>query len=1789
MLSTYLVTSIADSGPGSLREAVIAANASPGHDDINFDIDGGGLQNISLLSALPALTDEVTLDGTTQGGYTGAPLVWLDGSGVIGPANGLTIVADNTLVRGLGITGFNLDGILIQGSDDSVRDNFIGVDPTGTIAASNSVNGIEINGLTGAAPASADIQGNVISANWGNGISFSENFVASEVINNRIGVDVSGSLALGNWANGIYIGQSDIALAGVTVRGNVISGNYGDGVVLDGAVNAVVAGNVIGTDSAGASNVDENGGLLSNFGNGISIQGSAANNIIGGPGASDRNLISGNFGSGVKVFADAGAGNVIQGNYVGTDLGGTNAIGNYGDGIYIRASGVSAVNNVLSGNYGDGVQIRADLNTVQGNLVGTGADGLTALPNLTDGFWIDGTGNIVGGQEAGEGNVVAFNFGNGITVNSGTGNAIRGNSIYSNAPGIGIDLGYDGVTLNDSMGHDGPNQYQNFPVLLNASRDGAAVTVQGTLAAAPSQVFTVEFFSNVMADFSGYGQGQTFVGSTVVTTDASGSASFDVTLNNVPDGQNVLTATATDAAGNTSEFSAFQAAGVVVGSNIPATATTLLSSANPSVFGQFVTFTATVTNLTPSGVPTGWITFMDGSTTLGTSNLDTSAQATWITSALVAGTHNITAVYFGGNQFKPSASDSLAQVVNPAALTVTVNAASKTYGASIPTFTDTITGFVNGDNSSVISGFANLTTTATAGSSVGTYAITAAQGSLSADNYTFTYVNSSLTVNPAVLTVTANAASKTYGAANPTFADTISGFVNGDTSGVVSGSANLTTAATAGSPVGTYAITVGQGTLSASNYIFTTFTSDTLTVNPAALTVTVNDASKTYGEANPGFSASYSGFVLGQDASVLSGALSFTTTATDSSNVGSYAVTPGGLGSTNYAITFADGTLTVNSAALTVTAKWSSKIYGAAMPTFMDTITGFVNGDTSDVVSGSASLTTTATIGSGVGTYTIAVAQGTLSASNYTFTTFTNGTLTVNPAALTVTANPAMKVNGATMPSLTASYTGFVNGDTPASLTAQAALSTAATPASHVGSYAITATGAVDADYTITYVTGSLTVTPAPLTVTANLATKVYGASMPSLTASYAGFVNGDTSSAVSGASSLTTMATASSPVGTYAITVAKGTLAANDYIFAYVNNTLTVTQASTATTLSSSANPSTFGQSVTFTANVSVVAPGNGPLTGSVVFMDGSNVLGTVALNNGTASLTTSALAVGNHSLTAVYSGDTNLTGSASVPLTEGVNPVPSTLSGYAYLDTNNDGIKQSSESGIASIQVTLSGNNDLGSIAPITVQTNASGYYVFQSLRPGTYKITEAAPSGYVDGKDTIGTQGGTSGNDVFTNVVLGGGVNGANYNFGELKNVISGQTLRDMSGNGLTDDDVALPGTTVNLYLERTGNNTLDSGDGAAVATTVSDASGSYTFVNVAPGQYYAREVVPSGYIRTIPYLSDYYSVDLSSTMGNTNFTFDNYKQCTGTITNVSFKINNTKTVTDLRSQTKQGDTVTVTFTVAGTTPAYVTFVTYNAPSATFDANIASQQTIDMQVGGMFTPGVHSLTVTTPRNYYQIDFVKCVAIDQLGPAGSNIFYSAQNRLISADNAGTHSDIDDMSASTAFWANLGQTLIRSFNVTDANQTPTGLGNWLAQNFSNIYGSSGPNNMAGKTNSQVAAFFLQLFKNPARTTDAQVLATALNVYASTTALGGEAGTFYQFDVTDPGLGAANFSVLSYGSAFGVSNNTTLTVWQILQATNSKSKNDVLYNGVSSMLSTAYSLYYLINTAGGIA
>src|SRR5262249_14307771 len=259
-------------------------------------------------------------------------------------------------------------------------------------------------------------------------------------------------------------------------------------------------------------------------------------------------------------------------------------------------------------------------------------------------------------------------------------------------------------------------------------------------------------------------------------------------------------------------------------------------------------------------------------------------------------------------------------------LSVTADNQSRTYGAINPTLTGTLTGVVNGDNIT-----ASYSTIADTNSPVGGYSIiptlSDADGKLG--NYTVTSNNGVLSVTAAHLTGTADNKIRLYGSANPPFTVTYTGFVNGENAGIVGGTLLSSTSADTNSPVGNYTITVtGQ---SAANYTIT-YVDGTLSVLPTPLLVQAQDKSRAYGQTNPVFTASISGFVNAEDASVLGGALAFNTTADTNSPVGTYPIEVSGLVSTNYSITFSNGTLTVTPFALTVIADDQSRAYGAANP-----------------------------------------------------------------------------------------------------------------------------------------------------------------------------------------------------------------------------------------------------------------------------------------------------------------------------------------------------------------------------------------------------------------------------------------------------------------------------------------------------------------------------------------------------------------------------------------------------------------------------------------------------------------------------------------------------------------------------------------------------------------------------------------------------------------------------------------------------------------------------------------
>ncbi|MFN0109640.1 MAG: FG-GAP-like repeat-containing protein [Blastocatellia bacterium] len=370
-----------------------------------------------------------------------------------------------------------------------------------------------------------------------------------------IGTNAAGTTALGNGANGIWIDNSPGNTIGgaATGGGNVISGNNLDGVLIinPGATGNQVLGNFIGTNATGTA-------ALPNLWNGVAVV-SANNAIIGGTAASASNLLSGNGHNGLYLAANNTC--QVQGNLIGTTANGLAALPNNRGGIRLLETnnntigGTSvAARNLISGNTEYGVYLdTSNNNTLQGNFIGTDTTGTVALGNNFDGIYlVTSAGNLIGGSAVGEGNTIAFN-GRGVVVATGTGNRLSRNSIFSNT-GLGIDLGGgSSVNPNDTGDADtGANNMQNFPVLAFALPN----QIQGTLNSTPNTTFTIQFFSNTACDPSGNGEGQIFKGETTVTTNGSGNANINFTPPFLLTVGEFITTTATDPNGNTSEFSA---------------------------------------------------------------------------------------------------------------------------------------------------------------------------------------------------------------------------------------------------------------------------------------------------------------------------------------------------------------------------------------------------------------------------------------------------------------------------------------------------------------------------------------------------------------------------------------------------------------------------------------------------------------------------------------------------------------------------------------------------------------------------------------------------------------------------------------------------------------------------------------------------------------------------------------------------------------------------------------------------------------------------------------------------------------------------------------------------------------------------------------------------------------------------------------------------------------------------------------------------------------------------------
>jgi YVTN family beta-propeller protein len=484
---TFSVTTVANAGEGSLRQAFLDANANRGPDFIEFSIPGPGPHTISPNSPLPALTSPVVLDATTEPDYAGTPIVEIEGSSAGAGAAGIELRGGSSIVHGFAVNRFEGVGIVLyEGGNNSIRGNYVGTDLTGSLDEGNG-HGILIDNSQ-----NNDVGGlvrNVISGNEGMGVFITgPRATGNRIRSNRIGTDVSGSSAIANNGTGVLLWGPRNTVGGPSIGDrNIISGN-GIGILIDvDAGNSTILANFVGVDASGTV-------PLGNAGWGIEVLSDA--NTIGGPSSFNINVISGNGLGGVRL---AGSNNGFYETFIGTDLGATLNLGNAGPGVQI-----------------DG-----------------GSDNT---------FGVLGTVSIL------------HNTGEGVVILAGERNSLDGSFIHSNG-GLGLDLGGDGVTANDSGGDpdSGPNTLLNYPVLTSAVT-GANLTVTGTFHSVPGVQFNVDYYTTSACDPSGNGEGETPIGSSNLITGPSGDAFINFTGPAVSAGL-FVTAFATDAVGNTSEFS----------------------------------------------------------------------------------------------------------------------------------------------------------------------------------------------------------------------------------------------------------------------------------------------------------------------------------------------------------------------------------------------------------------------------------------------------------------------------------------------------------------------------------------------------------------------------------------------------------------------------------------------------------------------------------------------------------------------------------------------------------------------------------------------------------------------------------------------------------------------------------------------------------------------------------------------------------------------------------------------------------------------------------------------------------------------------------------------------------------------------------------------------------------------------------------------------------------------------------------------------------------------------------
>jgi hypothetical protein len=1003
MLTTIQVNNFTDGHVNnqiSLREAIDQANSTPGLDTITFS--GSGAVAIKPVSALSPISDAVVING---GGR-----ITLDGSSA-GNVNGLNVTATNgsSTIKGLTFIKWKLAGIMLAGSGGNVvTGNTMGPRNADGIVVGSPNN--RIGGLT--AP-----ERNVIASNNGSGITVQSAASGTLIQGNFIGTSSDGLSAAGGSSNaGIVVSGTNTMIGGTAAgAGNLIAGNDNDGIQVLNAIATAgtrnqVVGNSFGLGSDGMTQLD-------NVANGVTVKNSSfvyvsANNFF----ANDGDQVSITDSSNVT----------IQGNIIGVTRDGSMAFGGGANGIevmgnssYVCIGGsvLAGQGNVISGSSGNGIYFNAATgghNTVKGNLIGTDDNGaLLGNVNFGDGIDIQDSSGVVVGGTSDEANVISHNQRYGIYIlGTSANNSILHNSIYGNinsSTHIGQGIRLDDTNLpdmNDALDADaGPNHLQNYPENITATRTGTSVTVAGELHSLANSTFTIEFFANSAMD-SAHREGHDFIGSVVVTTNASGLATFSaVTLTSSDTSKLFITATATltDAAqagnGDTSEFSDSFHASVVAAKITPSI---VWNPANLT-YGTGLGASQLNARAMDNGQEvTGTYTYTPLAGTILHAGLHQQLQVTFTPDSTVANLYNSTT----GIAF-----------IDVAKATPTVSWATPT---SI-TYGTALSGQFNA-TASVAGGFVYA-------QHVG-QVLDAGQAQVLSATFTpddavdYNSVNAQVLINvdKATLRVTGTSVSKTYGDMNPSFGGGITGLVGNDAITAI-----FDSAADQFSGAGAYAITptLNDPGIRLANYNVVV-TNGTLTINKAPLFVTAGNGSRAYGAANPNVGVSYSGFVLGDGPSVLAGSVSFTTSA---NHVGTVDITPTGLTAANYDIHFVAGHLTVTPVDLSVKADDKSMDYGGAMPILTATITGLVNGDTAAVLTGLS--LSTVDPSSHAGTYDI-TASGAVDGDYIIH--YATGALTITKVNARITVNGFGGIYDGSAHGATGSATGVLGEDLSALL-----------------------------------------------------------------------------------------------------------------------------------------------------------------------------------------------------------------------------------------------------------------------------------------------------------------------------------------------------------------------------------------------------------------------------------------------------------------------------------------------------------------------------------------------------------------------------------------------------------------------------------------------------------------------------------------------------------------------------------------------------------------------------------